>query len=187
MPFKVVGICTFLGVITMTHSIHFWLRWFLLLVGLLGIYSTVSFLLRKRKKISFIEKSILNTITSERTVMMKLAFYGLCCFYVGYFVGGTNREATKLENMQTLANVLVLERHNDFAYRMQTEHGQAFEITFCENSYTDFQPYEKLQILTYEQRKGCKNISGRKLGFVAYTDKNGERLKFPLEVAQNGN
>jgi hypothetical protein len=63
---------------------------------------------------------------------------------------------------------------------MQTENGQAFETKFCADSCTDLEKGERLQTFTYEQRPGCKSINGPRLGWVAYNDAFGNRIKYPV-------
>lgn len=90
------------------------------------------------------------------------------------------RDRELAQSTRTLGDVIILARHSEHAYTLQTSHGQSFETTMCADSYVDWQPHEKLIFLTYEQRNGCKSISGHNLGFLAYTDTAGNRIKFPL-------
>lgn len=82
----------------------------------------------------------------------------------------------KPHEIPPLLNLLILERHNSKEFTVQTENGQAFQITFCQE--VDLQRGQKLQVLTYEQLFGCKNIQGPDLGFIAYSDKSGQRINF---------
>ena len=96
---------------------------------------------------------------------------------VSYVGGYATRDLVLLNNTHTKANYLVIEKHNSQEFTMQTEHGQDFEVTFCPEVKVDFEPGQKLQVLTYEQKVSCKtNVS-----FIAYTDKyTGKRISYPI-------
>jgi hypothetical protein len=87
------------------------------------------------------------------------------------------------EHRHTLTDVLILNQNSDGSYRMQTSDGQAFDAHFCKDSVVDFQPGERLRILSYQQQNGCKSISGSNLGFVAYT-MNGKRVKYSITTEE---
>lgn len=103
---------------------------------------------------------------------------GLICLVAGYGI----HEIEHYRGMQTLADVLVLDRYSDSHYRLQTSWGQAFDATICPDSDVDWEKGERLQILNYEQHHGCKSLRGRNLGYVVYTNQDGSKLKLE-EVA----
>jgi len=100
---------------------------------------------------------------------------------LGCWVGYDYRNTELVTNTQTLSNVLVLARDGDHDFRMQTDKGQVFRTHLCDGSHADWQAGEKLALLNYEQREGCKSIVGKNLGFIAYTDGQGRRRKFIRE------
>ena len=107
--------------------------------------------------------------------MRQMTRYGVVAFaflFSGFFC----RDLAQHTNEHTLANLLILKRHNSREYRLQTDRGQAFEVTICKQPL-DWRPGEKLQVWNYEQVEGCKI----NLGFVAYTDSEGNRLKFSTQ------
>lgn len=98
----------------------------------------------------------------------------LALLVAGYFANDLQTYYTT----RPLSNVLILVRHDDWSYRMQTDQGQAFELTFCRDSPTDFEPGQKIKRLDYKQRSGCKSIHGKNLGFTMYVNPKGERELF---------
>jgi len=119
-------------------------------------------------------------INTAQTIKFLLAF-GLGC------VGGyLYRDHLLATNTETLANVTIIRKHSALEFTMQTEKGQTFETQFCQDSLPqiDFEAGEKLQVMNYEQRPRCKSLAGKNLGYVAYTDSEGNRTKFDTgEVA----
>jgi hypothetical protein len=85
---------------------------------------------------------------------------------VGILIGYGLRDVVLLQRTQTLSRVVVLEKYDDYNYRLMTENGQAFNARFCLESKVNFVPGEILSTLSYEQQRGCKNIVGKNLGFI---------------------
>jgi hypothetical protein len=99
---------------------------------------------------------------------------------LGVGIGYASREFQTYRNTQTMGDVLVLNRFDPQNYRLQTEWGQSFGAVICPNSSADWEPGEKLQIWIYEQKHGCKSMNGPNLGYIKYSDGNGQSVKFPI-------
>lgn len=169
----------------MTISIHFWLRCLLWAVFGLATLSAIIIAAKERLRVQLESgkpyggwRRAILVITGERVTQQASK---VIAFSLGVLVGCLGLQVWQYGNHQTLSNVLILRRWDDHNYRLQTDHGQAFNVRLCPESEVDWNAGEKLQVLSYEQRSGCKTIVGRNLGFVAYTDDNGNRSKFNIE------
>ncbi len=159
----------------MIGSIQFWAGLSAWLLGLSGIISVSILLVRNIPALQNIA-----TIGSMMAIHVLKAgrYFFLCSIMLaaGFGSGWFGREVMLARSTETLADVLVLQRHSDKEYRLQTDKGQAFDAAFC--TALDLQAGQKLKVLTYEQSRGCKSITGNNLGFIAYTAPSGDRLNF---------
>lgn len=180
----------------MNHSLHISLR---LLLSYLGIYGFV-LLGITGLKISLTKKSwnpklqlVLRTISSyvnqERVRKWSSNFaLAATCLFVGYLAGYATRDikAAEQDNAQALnirryVNVLIAAKHDDRRFRILLNDNDPYEIELCPDSPTDFAPGDKLEYVYFEQRQGCKSLNGNQLGYKAYTDRNGVRIKYELK------
>lgn len=84
----------------------------------------------------------------------------------------------------TLTDIAVLAKHNDYNFRLQTDFGQAFETTFCQDGPPpDFLPNERIKVLVYKQKRDCKSLNGKSLGYIMYSNPDGSKTKFLQETA----
>jgi len=82
-------------------------------------------------------------------------------------------------NRHTYADVLVVARHDDKNFTIQPARMTPWNATTCDA--TDWQPGQKMRLLTYQQRTGCKDV-GVRGAYEFYTD-HGKRMIFNQEVA----
>ena len=152
-------------------SLHFWLRLSLLFLTLRGLWSIGGWIAARRNLTAATPNE--GTARAGRMIkplVMPGFWFTLGCAFIVYWSTG----------IPPLENVTIMAKRSDAAFQMVNEKGQKFEITFCGDTHVDFQEGEKLQVLSYEQRTGCKSLNGRNLGFIAYTDKDGNRIHFPI-------
>lgn len=148
-----------------TASLHFWLRLSLLCLTVRGLLSSFSWIAARRSMTA--GKS---TGANANRPIMAAFWFTLGCAFISYRQIG----------IPPLENITILARRSDSSFQMMTEKGQTFEVTFCADTHVDFREGERLQILRYEQRTGCKSLNGRNLGFIAYTDRDGNRVHYPI-------
>lgn len=179
----------------MMTSIRFWLHCLLWVVFGLAMLSAIIIVVREELihriaqlattrslllgKLRRLALFVIGSIVGERGANIRGR---VSAFVVGAVVGCLSLAAWQSVNTHPLVDVLVIKRFDDFHYRMQTDSGQAFNATFCPGTPPDFMPGEKLKYLSYQQEPNCKNLNGHNLGYLAYTDKHGKRIKFEIPV-----
>lgn len=85
---------------------------------------------------------------------------------LGIILGAAGDQLWTFHHYETLADVYVLEKIDDQHFRMQTDKGQAFQVTMCDDSKVDWRAGERLKVFNYEQRRGCKSVVGKNLGYI---------------------
>jgi hypothetical protein len=117
---------------------------------------------------------------STRTISLLavgLIFGGLTGFAGGY----QYRMASEVKQRFTYSDALVVERYDDLNFLIQPARMQPKEWTSCYP--LDFERGQKMKSVTYQQRKGCKDLTVN--GEYDFWMDGPNRIKFPipLEVA----
>lgn len=152
----------------MIQSIHFWLRCFLLSAGFFAFLSTSTTLAEKWG------------MTRENIERLTNRTINLGVLALGFISGMAAMDVNHFSRVEKLKDVLVVEKHNDSEFTLRYK-GADFQAMICPDSTVDWTNGDKLREFNYEQRKGCKTLHGKDLGFLAYVDKNGKRIKFSTE------
>ncbi len=82
-------------------------------------------------------------------------------------------------NRHTYTDVLVVARYDDKNFTIQPARMTPWNATTCDA--TDWQPGQKMRLLTFQQRTSCKDV-GVRGAYEFFTD-HGKRMIFNQEVA----
>ena len=145
-----------------TASLHFWLRLSLCFLIVRGLLSSFSWIAARRSMTA--GKS--TGVRATRSIMAAF-WFTLGCAFISYHAP-----------IKRLNDVLIIERRTDGSLRSIASGTGEFETITCYPN--DFQPGEKFQYWMYENRVTCKDFRGFGRGFKAYTDADGNRIKFPI-------
>jgi hypothetical protein len=103
-------------------------------------------------------------------------------YFFGHAVGFTDGQWALLKDRYTYTDVLVVERHDAQDFTLQPARMVAWQAHTCEP--VDWMPGEKMRVLTYQQKKGCKDVSLR--GAFEFYTSHGERVNYFKENANAG-
>ena len=96
----------------------------------------------------------------------------ICSFGLGYFY----RDHQELANTFTFHDVRVVKEADPHRWLLSTAYTGAWWITLCPGYTPRWEPGYLLTVLVYEDR-GCKSLSGSKMGFVIARDGQGQPIK----------
>lgn len=157
-------------------SVHFWLRLFLLLLGLCGLYSIITIAVRGWKRRSDPSwqwrRSALRTHALVRrptargvagNILFLLLGWGLHTAYISY---------QQANNTHTLHDVRVLEKVNDYRYRLVflDRPSDDFKAVWC-SPHPQFARDMVFRYFTYQDKDACWEMrwsDTTKLGFRMY-------------------
>lgn len=101
---------------------------------------------------------------------------------VGYHLGYVEGQWELTRNRYTYTDVLVVERDDDQDFLLRPARMASWNAHTC--APTDWLPGQKMQVLTYQQKLGCKDVAGP--GAFEFYTKQGKRIIFREEIANAG-
>jgi hypothetical protein len=179
----------------MTHSFHLYLDSFILLLVFVSIISSVRLILKIRSlpenaAITYLKKRwkdarAIDAPRRRRETFIKIIWGVAIGFFIWTPLGYYGRDL--LPN--PYKDVLILKARDQWHYQVQPRGKGVQDWTLCKDSFVDWQPGDMLIELAYVQHFGCKSLVGHLLGYRAYRDDNGVKVKYPIptEVADAGN
>lgn len=160
----------------MTHYLHFSLWCLLGAVGLYYIAQSAGLIIRVKSRAAWTSPEDMVKAVVKR-MSRPLAWVTVGAL-LGIPIGWNLHQPSEIKKME---NVLIILKRSDVAFQVSTPKDGKLEKTFCEPP--DFQPGEAFEFIKYRKERDCSNIRGPGKGFKAFTDPQGNRIKFPIQEA----
>lgn len=145
------------------YSVSLILRWSALLAGLY-----VSWRLWRKQKTETRSESQDSKARQDWTLFASMRIINPLAAILAFCLGYTVSEVVHDSSRHFLTNVRVLDRYDDFHYRIQVDYGEPYTIHFCDDYGPKFESGMTLQFLIYEDRPNCKTVFPKGTGFKVY-------------------